>query len=229
MKFLSLFIMFVTLSFVHLFSLSSNIIFQDSYKNAMYEAQKLNKNLLILVGRDVKDNLKKDFLNSFEDDNLLNAIAKKNVFLIIDMNNEIFGEINLKKSPVLFFVDSKSEQVKAAYIGSIKNTVQSNQEFLNYALGVSHLDNVVKKKNNYEVNTLHDKVFFYKTFDGNWRLKMNGQDKKLLPSKIELKEFLVFKDENGSNLYAFPKSLKGSIYFSEAEHEEWKLFGQIKS
>ena len=230
MRFVSLFIIFITLSFVYLFSFSSrNIIFQDSYKDAMYEARKLDKNVLILVGRDIKDNLVKDFLNSFKDDSLFKAIAKRNVFLIIDVNNEIFGEINLKKSPVLFFVDSKSEQVKAAYIGSIKDTVQSNQEFLNYALGVANLGNFVHKKNNYEVNTLHDKVFFYKTFDGHWRLKMNGQDKKLFPSEKELKEFLVFKDENGRNLYAFPKSLKGSIYFSEAEHEEWKLFGQIKS
>lgn len=95
-------------------------------------------------------------------------------------------------------------------------------------MGVSKLDDIIHKKNNYEINTLDDKVFFYKTLDGHWRLRMNGQDKKLLPSKIELKEFLVFKDENEGKLYAFPKSRKGSIYFSEAENEEWKLFGQIK-
>ncbi|AGT27069.1 hypothetical protein [Borrelia miyamotoi] len=232
MRFVSLFIIFIVFSFVHLFSLSSNIIFQDSYKHAMHEAQKLHKNVLILVGRDIKDNLIKDFLNSFEDDSLLKAISKKNVFLIIDVNNEIFSEINLKEGPVLFFIDSKSEQVKSAYIGSIKDTVQYNQEFLNYALGVSKLDNIIhenNESNNYEVNTLHDKVFFYKTLGGHWRLKMNGQDKKLLPSKIKLKEFLVFKDENEKNFYAFPKSLKGSIYFSETDNEEWKLFGQIKS
>ncbi|WP_421622993.1 hypothetical protein R5397_04065 [Borrelia sp. MN22-0132] len=228
MRFVSLFVIFIVFGFVHLFSLSSDIIFYDSYKDAMNEARNLHKNVLILVGKDIKGNLIRDFLKSFEDDNLLKAIAKNNVFLIIDVNNEIFGKINLKKSPTLFFVNSQSEQIKAAYIGSIRNTVQSNQEFLNYALGVSKLDDIIYKKNNYEINTLDDKVFFYKTLDGHWRLKMNGQDKKLLPSKIELKEFLVFKDENEGKLYAFPKSRKGSIYFSEAENEEWKLFGQIK-
>ncbi|AHH13568.1 hypothetical protein bhYOR_000065 [Borrelia nietonii YOR] len=229
MRFISLFIIFIAFGFVHLFSLSSDIIFHDSYKDAMDEARNLHKNVLILVGRDIKDNLIKDFLKSFKDDKILKAIAKNNVFLIIDVNNEIFGEINLKRSPTLFFVDSKSEQIKAAYVGSIKDTVQCNQEFLNYALGVFKLDDIVQKKNNYEINTLDDKVFFYKTLDGHWRFRMNGQDKKLLPSKIELKEFLVFKDEKEGKLYAFPKSRKGSIYFSEAENEEWKLFGQIKS
>ncbi|WP_434756776.1 hypothetical protein bpuCAU1_000067 [Borrelia puertoricensis] len=228
MRFVSLFVIFIVFGFVHLFSLSSDIIFHDSYKDAMNEARNLHKNVLILVGKDIKGNLIRDFLKSFEDDSLLKAIAKNNVFLIIDVNNEIFGKINLKKSPTLFFVNSQSEQIKAAYIGSIRDTVQSNQEFLNYALGVSKLDDILYKKNNYEINTLDDKVFFYKTLDGHWRLKMNGQDKKLLPSKIELKEFLVFKDENEGKLYAFPKSRKGSIYFSEAENEEWKLFGQIK-
>ena len=58
---------------------------------------------------------------------------------------------------------------------------------------------------------------------------MNGQDKNLFPSKIELKEYLVFKDENEDKLYAFPKSRKGSIYFSEVGNEEWKLFGKIKT
>ncbi|BDU63248.1 hypothetical protein BOFE_07880 [Candidatus Borrelia fainii] len=228
MRFVSLFVIFIAFCFVHLFSLSSDIIFHDSYKDAMDEARNLHKNVLILVGKDIKGNLVRDFLKSFEDDRLLKAIAKNNVFLIIDMNNEIFGEINLKKSPTLFFVDSQSEQIKTAYIGSIRDTVQCNQEFLNYALGVSKLDDIFHKKNNYEINTLDDKVFFYKTLDGHWRLKMNGQDKKLLSSKIELKEFLVFKDESEGKLYAFPKSKKGSIYFSEAENEEWKLFGQIK-
>ncbi|AHH03020.1 Hypothetical protein BHY_0069 [Borrelia nietonii YOR] len=162
MRFISLFIIFIAFGFVHLFSLSSDIIFHDSYKDAMDEARNLHKNVLILVGRDIKDNLIKDFLKSFKDDKILKAIAKNNVFLIIDVNNEIFGEINLKRSPTLFFVDSKSEQIKAAYVGSIKDTVQCNQEFLNYALGVFKLDDIVQKKNNYEINTLDDKVFFIK-------------------------------------------------------------------
>ncbi|AHH08028.1 hypothetical protein baBA2_000064 [Borrelia anserina] len=229
MRFVSLVTILIVFSFVHLLSLSFDIIFHNSYKDAIDEARQLCKNVLILVGRDIKDNLIKDFLKSFEDDKLLETIAKNNVFLVIDINNEIFSEINLKRSPALFFIDSKSEQVKAAYVGSIKNTVQCNKEFLNYALGIFKLDDNVHKKNNYEINTLNDRIFFYKTLDGHWKLRMNGQDKTLLPSKIELKEFLVFKDENEGKLYAFPKSRKGSIYFSETENEEWKLFGQIKS
>ncbi|AHH10219.1 hypothetical protein bcCo53_000065 [Borrelia coriaceae] len=228
MRFVSLFVILITFSFVGLFALSSDMIFHNSYKDAMDDAKKLHKNVLILVGRDIEDNLIKDFLRSFEDDKVLKALAENNVFLIIDVNNEIFNEINLKKSPTLFFVDARSEQIKAAYVGFIKDIVKGNQEFLSYALGIYKLDDIVHKKNNYEISTLDDKVFFYKTLDGHWRLRVNGQEKKLVPSRIELKEFLVFKDESEDKLYAFPKSRKGSIYFSEAENEEWKLFGQIK-
>ncbi|AWG42465.1 hypothetical protein CR532_00335 [Candidatus Borreliella tachyglossi] len=223
------FIIFITLGFVNLFSLFSDIIFENSYQNAMNEARRLDKNVLILVGREVKDNLIKEFFNSFEDDKILKVIAQNNIFLVIDVNNEIFGEISLKKSPTLFFVDSKSEQIKATYVGSIKDAVRFDKEFLSYVLGISKLDDIIQKRNNYEINTFDDKVFFYKTLDGHWRLKMNGQDKKLLPSQRELKEFLVFRDENEDKLYAFPKSLQGNIYFSETANEEWKPFGKIKS
>ncbi|ACH94329.1 hypothetical protein ACE4V3_03960 [Borrelia recurrentis] len=231
MKFVNLLAIFIFIVFnsVYLFSNLLNVVFHDSYEDAIDEAKKLYKNVLILVGKDIKDNLIRDFLKSFEDDKIFKLIAKHNVFLVIDVNNEIFSEINLKKSPTLFFVDAKSEQVRAAYTESIKDTVQYNREFLNYALGVFKLDDIVYKNDNYEINIFDDKVFFYKTLDGHWRLRMNGKDKKLLPSKIELKEFLVFQDENGGRLYALPKSKKGGIYFSESEKEEWKFFGQIKS
>ncbi|AYE35962.1 hypothetical protein DB313_00340 [Borrelia turcica IST7] len=229
MKIKALLIMFITFGFVNLFALTSDIIFENSYRDAINEARKLNKNVLILVGKDIKDNLIKDFLNSFKDDQILKVVTQNNVFLVVDMNNEIFDEINLKQSPTLFFVDSKSEQIKAAYVGSIKDTVQFDKDFLSYVLGTSKLDDIVHTGNHYEINTFDDKVFFYKTLDGHWRLRMNGQDKKLFPSKIELKEYLVFKDENEDKLYAFPKSRKGSIYFSEVGNEEWKLFGKIKT
>lgn len=112
MRFVSLFVIFITFGFVHLFSLSSDIIFHDSYKNAMDEARNLHKNVLILVGKDIKDNLIGDFLKSFGDDNLLKAIAKNNVFLIIDVNNEIFGEINLKKVPPCFLLIHRVSKLK---------------------------------------------------------------------------------------------------------------------
>lgn len=112
MRFVSLFVIFIVFGFVHLFSLSSDIIFHDSYKDAMDEARSLHKNVLILVGKDIKGNLIRDFLKSFEDDNLLKAIAKNNVFLIIDVNNEIFGEINLKKVPLCFLLIHRVSKLK---------------------------------------------------------------------------------------------------------------------
>lgn len=112
MRFVSLFVIFIAFCFVHLFSLSSDIIFHDSYKDAMDEARNLHKNVLILVGKDIKGNLVRDFLKSFEDDRLLKAIAKNNVFLIIDMNNEIFGEINLKKVPPYFLLIHKVSKLR---------------------------------------------------------------------------------------------------------------------
>ncbi|WKC57653.1 hypothetical protein [Borrelia sp. P9F1] len=229
MRIMTLLIMFIAFGFVHLYALKSDIVFESSYRDAMSEARKANKNVLILVGKDIKDNLVNDFLNSFEDDKTLEIVTQNNVFLVIDMHNEIFNKISLKGSPTLFFVDSKSEQIKAAYVGSIKDTVQFDKDFLSYFLDTSKLDDIVHTGSNYEINTYDDKVFFYKTLDGNWRLRMNGQDKKLSSSKIELKEYLVFKDENEDKLYAFPKSRKGSIYFSEVGNEEWKLFGKIKA
>ncbi|QMU98879.1 hypothetical protein F0310_00315 [Borrelia sp. A-FGy1] len=229
MRIVALFVLFITFKFISLFALTSDIVFEYSYRNAINEAQKLNKNVLILVGKDIKENLIKDFLNSFKDDRFLKVVTQSNVFLVIDMNNEIFGEINLKQSPTLFFVDSKSEQIKAVYLGPINDTVKFDKDFLSYVLGTSKVNDIIHKGNHYEINTFDDKVFFYKTLDGNWRLRMNGQDKKLFPSKIELKEYLVFKDANEDKLYAFPKSRKGSIYFSEVGNEEWKLFGKIKT
>ena len=145
MRIKALFVMFIAFGFVNLFALTSDIIFENSYRDAINEARKLNKNVLILVGKDIKDNLIKDFLNSFEDDQILKVVTQNNVFLVIDMNNEIFGEINLKKSPTLFFVDSKSEQIKAAYVGSIKDTVQFDKDFLGYVLGTSKLEDIVHK------------------------------------------------------------------------------------
>ncbi|UGQ15778.1 hypothetical protein [Borrelia sp. RT5S] len=229
MKIMTLLIMFIVFGLVDLYALRSGIVFNSSYRDAISEARKLNKNVLILVGKDIRDNLINDFLNSFEDDKTLEIVTQNNIFLVIDVHNEIFSEISLKKSPTLFFVDSKSEQIKAAYVGSIKDTVQFDKDFLSYVLGTSKLDDIVHAGSNYEINTYDDKVFFYKTLDGNWRLRMNGQDKKLFSSKIELKEYLVLKDENEDKLYAFPKSRRGSIYFSEVGNEEWKLFGKIKT
>ena len=229
MKIMTLLIMFIVFGFVDLYALKSGIVFNSSYRDAISEARKSNKNVLILVGKDIRDNLINDFLNSFEDDKTLEIVTQNNIFLVIDVHNEIFSEISLKKSPTLFFVDSKSEQIKAAYVGSIKDTVQFDKDFLSYVLGTSKLDDTVHAGSNYEINTYDDKVFFYKTLDGNWRLRMNGQDKKLFSSKIELKEYLVLKDENEDKLYAFPKSRRGSIYFSEVGNEEWKLFGKIKT
>ncbi|UER67282.1 hypothetical protein LKV13_00320 [Borrelia sp. BU AG58] len=229
MKIIAFLVMFIAFRFVNLDALASDVIFESSYRDAINEARRLNKNVLILVGKDIRDNLINDFLNSFEDNKVLKLVAQNNVFLVVDMSNEIFSEISLTKSPTLFFVDSKSEQIKASYVGAIKDAVQFDKGFLSYVLGTSKSDGIVHEGNNYEINTYDDKVFFYKTLDGNWRLRMNGQDKKLFSSKIELKEYLVFKDEDGSKFYAFPKSRKGSIYFSEVGNEEWKLFGKIKT
>nr|WP_267506819.1 hypothetical protein [Borreliella bavariensis] len=228
MRFIIAFLMILNQGFSGLFSLPEDIIFESSYEIAIKKAQKLDKNVLILVGRDIKENLIKDFLNSFRNDEIIHTVSRKNVFLVIDKDNEIFNKINLQKGPTIFFVDSKNEQIKAAYAGTVLNGVQFDKDFLNYVIGTIKSTSVLEKQKNYEINTINERVFFYKTLKGDWRLKFNGKDKKLVLFDTDLKEFLVFKDIDENKLYAIPKSRIGNIYFSLAGNEEWKLFGKIK-
>ncbi|AEL69298.1 hypothetical protein [Borreliella afzelii] len=228
MRFIIAFLIILNQGFSDLFSLSQDIIFESSYEIAIKKAQKLGKNVLILVGRDIKENLIKDFLNSFKNDEIIHTVSKKNVFLVIDKDNEIFNKINLQKSPTVFFVDSNNEQIKAAYVGTVLNNIQFDKDFLSYVMGAIKSTSVLKKQRNYEINTLDEKIFFYKTLKGDWRLKSYGKDRKLILFDTELKEFLVFKDIDENKLYAIPKSRVGNIYFSLLGNEEWKLFGKIK-
>ncbi|WP_151060633.1 hypothetical protein [Borreliella turdi] len=228
MRFIIVFLIILNQGFLDLFSLSENIIFESSYEIAIKKAQKLNKNVLILVGKDIKENLIKAFLNSFRDDEIIHTITKKNVFLVIDKDNEIFNKINLQKSPTIFFVDSKNEQIRAAYVGTVLNSIQFDKDFLSYVMGTIKSTSVLKKKKSYEINTIDEGTFFYKTLKGDWRLKLNGKDRKLVLFDTDLKEFLVFKDIDENKLYAIPKSRIGNIYFSLLGNEEWKLFGKIK-
>nr|WP_267517775.1 hypothetical protein [Borreliella afzelii] len=228
MRFIIAFLIILNQGFSDLFSLSQDIIFESSYEIAIKKAQKLGKNVLILVGRDIKENLIKDFLNSFKNDEIIHTVSKKNVFLVIDKDNEIFNKINLQKSPTVFFVDSNNEQIKAAYVGTVLNNIQFDKDFLSYVMGAIKSTSVLKKQRNYEINTLDEKIFFYKTLKGDWRLKFYGKDRKLILFDTELKEFLVFKDIDENKLYAIPKSRVGNIYFSLLGNEEWKLFGKIK-
>lgn len=228
MRFVIAFLMILNQGFSGLFSFPEDIIFESSYEIAIKKAQKLDKNVLILVGRDIKENLIKDFLNSFRNDKIIYTISRKNVFLVIDKDNEIFNKINLQKSPTIFFVDSKNEQIKAAYVGTVLSGVQFDKDFLNYVMGTIKSTSVLKKQKNYEINTINEKIFFYKTLKGDWRLKLEGKDRKLVLFDTDLKEFLVFKDIDENKLYAIPKSRIGNIYFSLLGNEEWKLFGKIK-
>ncbi|WKC87767.1 hypothetical protein [Borreliella japonica] len=228
MRFIIAFLMILNQGFSDLFSLSEDIIFESSYEIAIKKAQKLDKNVLILVGRDIKENLIKNFLNSFKNNEIINKVSKKNVFLVIDKDNEIFNKINLQKSPTIFFVDSKNEQIKAAYVGTILSSIQFDKDFLSYLMGAIKSTSVLKKQKNYEINTIDEKIFFYKTLKGDWRLKFDGKDRKLVLFDTDLKEFLVFKDIDENKLYAIPKSRTGNIYFSLLGNEEWKLFGKIK-
>ncbi|EEF84204.1 hypothetical protein QIA25_00935 [Borreliella spielmanii] len=228
MRFIITFLMILNQGFLDLFSFSEDIIFESSYDIAIKKAQKLNKNVLILVGRDIKENLIKDFLNSFRNDEIIHTVSKKNVLLVIDKDNEIFNKINLQKSPTIFFVDSKNEQIKVAYTGTALNSIQFDKDFLSYVMGAIKSTSILKKQKNYEINTLDERIFFYKTLKGDWRLKFNGKDRKLDLFDTNLKEFLVFKDIDENKLYAIPKSRTGNIYFSLLGNEEWKLFGKIK-
>ncbi|QFI14223.1 hypothetical protein QIA37_00895 [Borrelia sp. CA_690] len=228
MRFIIAFSMILNQGFSSLFSLSEDIVFESSYEIAIKKAQKLGKNVLILVGRDIKENLIKDFLNSFRSDEVVRTITKKNVFLVIDKNNEIFNKINLQKSPTIFFIDPNNEQIKAAYVGPVLSSIQFDKDFLSYVMGAIKSTSVLKKQKNYEINTVDGKTFFYKTLKGDWRLKFDGKDRKLVLFDTDLKEFLVFKDIDENKLYAIPKSRIGNIYFSLLGNEEWKLFGKIK-
>ncbi|WKC74906.1 hypothetical protein QIA36_00890 [Borreliella yangtzensis] len=228
MRFIIAFLMILNQGFLDLFSLPGDIIFESSYDIAIKKAQKFGKNVLILVGKDIKENLIKNFLNSFENDEIIHTITKKNVFLVIDKDNEIFNKINLQKSPTIFFVDSKSEQIKSAYAGTVFSSIQFDKNFLSYVMGAIKSTSVLEKQKNYEINTIDGRTFFYKTLKGDWRLKFNGKDKKLVLFDTDLKEFLVFKDIDENKLYAVPKSRIGNIYFSLLGNEEWKFFGKIK-
>nr|WP_307888591.1 hypothetical protein [Borreliella garinii] len=228
MRFVMAFLMILNQGFSGLFSFPEDIIFESSYEIAIKKAQKLDKNVLILVGRDIKENLIKGFLNSFRNDEIIHTVSRKNVFLVIDKNNEIFNKINLQKSPTIFFVDSKNEQIKAAYVGTVLSGVRFDKDFLNHVMGTIKSTSVLKKQKNYEINTINEKIFFYKTLKGDWRLKLEGKDRKLVLFDTDLKEFLVFKDIDENKLYAIPKSRIGNIYFSLLGNEEWKLFGKIK-
>ncbi len=203
MRFIIAFLIILNQGFSDLFSLSQDIIFESSYEIAIKKAQKLGKNVLILVGRDIKENLIKDFLNSFKNDEIIHTVSKKNVFLVIDKDNEIFNKINLQKSPTVFFVDSNNEQIKAAYVGTVLNNIQFDKDFLSYVMGAIKSTSVLKKQRNYEINTLDEKIFFYKTLKGDWRLKSYGKDRKLILFDTELKEFLVFKDIDENKLIYF--------------------------
>ncbi|WP_301409573.1 hypothetical protein [Borreliella tanukii] len=228
MRFIIAFLMILNQGFLNLFSLTEDIIFESSYEIAIKKAQELDKNVLILVGRDIKENLIKDFLNSFRNDEIVRTVSRKNIFLVIDKNNKIFNKINLQKSPTIFFVDSKNEQIKAAYAGTALSSIQFDKNFLNYVMGSIKSTSFLKEQKNYEINTMNDRIFFYKTLQGDWRLKFDGKDRKLVLFDTDLKEFLVFKDIDENKLYAIPKSRIGNIYFSLLGNEEWKLFGKIK-
>ncbi|WKC80410.1 hypothetical protein [Borreliella tanukii] len=228
MRFIIAFLMILNQGFLNLFSLTEDIIFESSYEIAIKKAQELDKNVLILVGRDIKENLIKDFLNSFKNDEIVRTVSRKNIFLVIDKNNKIFNKINLQKSPTIFFVDSKNEQIKAAYAGTALSSIQFDKNFLNYVMGSIKSTSFLKEQKNYEINTINDRIFFYKTLQGDWRLKFDGKDRKLVLFDTDLKEFLVFKDIDENKLYAIPKSRIGNIYFSLLGNEEWKLFGKIK-
>ncbi|WKC79490.1 hypothetical protein [Borreliella tanukii] len=228
MRFIIAFLMILNQGFLNLFSLTEDIIFESSYEIAIKKAQELDKNVLILVGRDIKENLIKDFLNSFKNDEIVRTVSRKNIFLVIDKNNKIFNKINLQKSPTIFFVDSKNEQIKAAYAGTALSSIQFDKNFLNYVMGSIKSTSFLKEQKNYEINTMNDRIFFYKTLQGDWRLKFDGKDRKLVLFDTDLKEFLVFKDIDENKLYAIPKSRIGNIYFSLLGNEEWKLFGKIK-
>ncbi|WP_424632228.1 hypothetical protein [Borreliella lusitaniae] len=228
MRFIIAFLMILNQGVSDLFSLPEDIIFESSYEIAIKKAKKLDKNVLILVGRDIKENLIKDFLDSFTNDEIIHKVSRKNVFLVIDKDNEIFNKINLQKSPTIFFIDPKNEQIKAAYVGTFLNSIQFDKDFLNYVMGAIKSTSFKKKQKNYEINTIDERIFFYKTLKGDWRLKFDGKDRKLILFDTDLKEFLVFKDINESKLYAIPKSRVGNIYFSLLGNEEWKLFGKIK-
>ncbi|WKC81323.1 hypothetical protein QIA27_00845 [Borreliella tanukii] len=228
MRFIIAFLMILNQGFLNLFSLTEDIIFESSYEIAIKKAQELDKNVLILVGRDIKENLIKDFLNSFRNDEIVRTVSRKNIFLVIDKNNKIFNKINLQKSPTIFFVDSKNEQIKAAYAGTALSSIQFDKNFLNYVMGSIKSTSFLKEQKNYEINTINDRIFFYKTLQGDWRLKFDGKDRKLVLFDTDLKEFLVFKDIDENKLYAIPKSRIGNIYFSLLGNEEWKLFGKIK-
>ncbi|WKC76732.1 hypothetical protein [Borreliella valaisiana] len=228
MRFIIAFLMILNQGFLDLFSLPGDIIFESSYEIAIKKAQEFGKNVLILVGRDIKENLIKDFLNSFKNDEIIHTVSRKNVFLVIDKDNKIFKKINLQKSPTIFFVDSKNEQIKAAYAGTVLSSIQFDKNFLSYVIGTIKSTGVLEKQKNYEINTIDERTFFYKTLKGDWRLKFNGKDRKLVLFDTDLKEFLVFKDIDENKLYAVPKSRIGNIYFSLLGNEEWKFFGRIK-
>ncbi|WKC75814.1 hypothetical protein [Borreliella valaisiana] len=228
MRFIIAFLMILNQGFLDLFSLPGDIIFESSYEIAIKKAQEFGKNVLILVGRDIKENLIKDFLNSFKNDEIIHTVSRKNVFLVIDKDNKIFNKVNLQKSPTIFFVDSKNEQIKAAYAGAVLSSIQFDKNFLSYVMGTIKSTSVIEKQKNYEINTIDERTFFYKTLKGDWRLKFNGKDRKLVLFDTDLKEFLVFKDIDENKLYAVPKSRIGNIYFSLLGNEEWKFFGKIK-
>lgn len=80
MRFIIAFLMILNQGFSGLFSLPEDIIFESSYEIAIKKAQKLDKNVLILVGRDIKENLIKDFLNSFRNDEIIHTVSKKMFF-----------------------------------------------------------------------------------------------------------------------------------------------------
>ncbi len=50
-----------------------------------------------------------------------------------------------KKAQLFFFVDSKNEQIKAAYVGTVLSGVQFDKDFLNYVMGTIKSTSVLKK------------------------------------------------------------------------------------
>ncbi len=66
------------------------------------------------------------------------------------------------KKPNYFFVDSKNEQIKAAYVGTVLSGVQFDKDFLNYVMGTIKSTSVLKKQKIMKSILLMRRSFFIK-------------------------------------------------------------------